>query len=349
MKLTPIETKGCANLYRHPKTGIIYFQAYRKGKGQIEKSTRTRDLNEAKGIADGYRLEFLGVSKIKRGKSMCGELFPPWIERKSVSLRKSSIENANSSWSNLKPYVENMLPEEITAAWWEKVYIPGKREMAPNRKFFNDRKWLGMFLLALTEDGTLAKTPKLLIVDPPVAAGKVYSDEEIKGLLEHATGELYLQTLMAFTMGMRKGEIMGMKLGRIDFDKRTMHLRSQDTKTKKARTFGISAAVWECIEALQHEYGPDAPLFQSPRGQNKAQGSRGNHRSWGKCRLNAGIFGRFHDLRHTFLTKAFKQSTNPALICNYAGLSLEEAERTYLHFTPDDTRVVSTLVRFELS
>lgn len=52
MKLDPVTGKGCENLYRHPKTGVIYFRVYRKGKGRIERSTRTTVLSQAKIVAD---------------------------------------------------------------------------------------------------------------------------------------------------------------------------------------------------------------------------------------------------------------------------------------------------------
>lgn len=357
MKLVPIEAKGCDNLYRNPKTQIIYFKIFRKDRGEFHRSTRTHVLAEARMIADDFRKEFLGISRIKKGRKLCGELFDPWIERKAIKARPSTISSIKLSWSHLRPFIENMLPEDITAEWWESVYVPEKRKPTVSnsgktidnsgRKFFNDRKWLSMFLIQLKRDGVLEKIPTLIDVDPPRAPGKVYSDDEVASLLQNAGVDLKLQILMGVTMGMRIGEIMGMTLDRIDFEKRTMHLRAQDTKTKKPRTFGISEPVWEMIEALELEYGPGAPLFANPEASDRPQGRQGNKTAWTTCKRLAEVTGRFHWLRHSFLTRAFKQSTNPALICHYAGLSLEEAERTYLHFTPEDTRVVSTLVRFD--
>jgi len=102
-----------------------------------------------------------------------------------------------------------------------------------------------------------------------------------------------------------------------------------------------------CLELLVERYNKrkGSVVFASPGNPDKCQQNNGNKRIWASCKRLAGIPKeyRFHWLRHTFLTNAFKQSVNPALICEYAGLSLEEAQRTYLHFSVDDTRVVSTL------
>lgn len=58
-------------------------------------------------------------------------------------------------------------------------------------------------------------------------------------------------------------------------------------------------------------------------------------------------FAQNDDLRHTFLTKAFKApGANAALICTYAGLTLEVAQEVYLHLNENDTAAVAELVTY---
>lgn len=346
MKLNPIKGKGCENLFRHPESQIIYLRVSRKGKGRIEWSTGTTVLSQAKITADEYRLEFFGEGTIKRGRKLCGELFPEFIDQKRIKS-PATVYSIENSWKHLEPYIGRMLPEEIDEKWWEAVYIPQKRrETTQDRKFFNDRKWLAMFLLSLKRLGVIKKTPELINPDPERAAGKVFTDEEVAALLANADADLSLQILMAVTMGMRKGEIMGLSWDRIDMRKRTITLRAEDTKIRKARKFGISDVVYE---RLKERAGKGQVwLFPSPVDPTQRQRSDGNKSAWETCRDRSGVTGRFHDLRHTFLTVAFKTSTNPALICHYAGLSLEEAQRTYLHLTEEDTRQVANLMGVEI-
>lgn len=344
MKLDPIKSKGCENLFRHPKTGLIYFKVFRKDKGRIERSTRTTVLAQAKVIADKYRLEFFGEGKINRGRILCGELFPEWINQKRIKA-PNTVASIENSWKHLEPFIKNMLPEEIDEKWWEGHYIPSKRnETHRERRFFNDRKWLAMFLISLKRAGVITKTPELVNPDPESEVGKVFSDEEVESLLTHAEPDLRLQILMAVSMGMRKGEIMGLSWDRIDLKRKVITLRIEDTKIRKGRKFGISEEVFAILSARPKS---GRWLFPSPKDPSVRQASNGNKSAWETCRDRAGAYGRFHDLRHTFLTKAFKSTTNPALICHFAGLSLDEAQRTYLHFTEEDTRLVASIVKFK--
>lgn len=344
MKREPIKGRGSENLYRDPRTEIIYYRQYKKGKGRIDRSTGTTKLAEAKRKADEFRLEFLGMTLVNRGSKLAGELWDEWVSRKRATTAKNTVASIEQSGKHLHPYIDSLLPDEITESWWEGTYIPQKRaETTAGRKFFNDRKWLSMFLHTLHREGVIAKVPRLIDPDPARAKGRAYTDDEIAKLLKHAGPDLRLQILMAVTMGMRLGEIMDLTWDRIDLERNTIHLRAEDTKIRKARTFGIS----DPVRALLLQRQCSGPLFPSLADQTRPQGRMGNKSAWAGCKQRAKVSGRFHWLRHTFLTRAFKTATNPALICEYAGLSLEEAQRVYLHLTHEDTRVVSDLVRFE--
>jgi len=344
MKLISIPGKANANLYRHPTTGIIYVRMYKEGKGRLEKSTGTDKLSDARIIADDLKFKFLGKKNPRQGQSLCGELFEEFIEQKSIKSQ-GTINSIRASWKHLKPYIEGMLPEEINEVWWEKIYIPKKRiETHKNRKFFNDHKWLRMFLLSLQRQGVIERRPNLVNPDPERDAGRVYSDKEIERLLAHADGDLKLQIKMAYTMGMRWGEILGLTFDRIDVLRGTIKLRAEDTKIRKQRIFAISDSVRD--ELVERKKISESlylfPMKDDPTRPRKRDGMK---TQWENCKKNAGVTGRFHFLRHTFLTKAFKSpGANPALICHYAGLSLEEAQKTYLHFTVEDTRAVASIV-----
>jgi integrase len=338
MKLISVDGKGNENLYRHPKTNIIYYRQYKSGKGRIERSTGTTNLNDARKIADRFRLELLGSTKAFFSRRLCGDLFPEFIKQKEI-LAFKTVQSIKLSWQHLKPFIKEMLPEEITPKWWEGVYIPEKRAMTKrSRKFFNDRKWLMMFLHSLKREGLLEKTPELINPDPERKAGKVYSDDEMQRLLANASGNLKLQILMASTMGMRKSEILGLAWERVDLKKRVIHLRAEDTKIRKARSFAISEPVLALLEQMDSSTSPY--VFPSRVDANRASKDQIN-KNWQALKKSLNIKGRFHDLRHTFLTHAFKTTTNPALICFYAGLSLEEAQKTYLHFSVEDARCVA--------
>lgn len=348
MKLTPIRNKP--NLYRHPKTGVIYFRMYRSGLGECERSTGEKTLSEAIKKADKIRADFLGEKYTDKEKQkirhVVEDLWPEFL-----GIQKNKSENTYASVEvqgrlHILPFFGDKFPHEITEGLWEQ-YVAKNQQDTPGRKLFNDWKYLRMFLNYLTRTDRLQKVPKFRNPDPERKKGKVYSDEELERLLDAASPSLRLQILMAVTMGMRKSEILLMSWDRVDLDRKLIHLRSEDTKIRKARSFGMSEQVYSSLTSNSHENGSDY-VFPSPVDQSKPIGRDGNKTAWSACKRRARVSGRFHDLRHTFLTKAFKTPINTALICEYAGLSLEEAQRTYLHFTAEDTRAVASLVEVKI-
>jgi len=67
MKFIKLTGPGNENLYRSPVTGVIYFRIYRKKIGQVDRSTKTTKIPEARRIAESFRAEILGQKK-RRGR-----------------------------------------------------------------------------------------------------------------------------------------------------------------------------------------------------------------------------------------------------------------------------------------
>lgn len=347
MTLEKITARGAENLYREAKTKIIYFRQYKKGRGEIKISTRTTMLEQAKEFRDALNLEGLPKKKTKLRASAL-ELFDKWIlEKETLGKSQATLTSIKSSRNHLAPFLEYMMPDEITDDWWASDYIPKVRlNTSPNRKFFNDKKWLTSFTKDLHARKLIAARPVLKNPDPPRDAGKVFTDEEISLLINFAQNEdLKLAIQMAATMGMRRGEIFGLRADRVHSDA-TIYLKPEDTKTRKARAFKISETCWPALK-YRAQTG-SRWIFPSKADPSRPLHKDGYMTAWRNLKAMTGVTGRFHFLRHTFLTKAFKAAgANPALICNYAGLSLEVAEKVYLHLTPDDTKGVTGLVIYE--
>lgn len=358
MKLQKIRSHGCDGLYRDAVTKIIYFRKFRKGRGELKKSLRTLDIEEAKRARDKL-LELMNASAarvkaLKKQAKTALELFDAWIARKEDQNKSAAtMTSIRASRNHLKPYLEALLPDEITDEWWETIFIRETRNRLRadgtrvQRKFFNDRKWLLGFSKQLQDDGIISKLPKLINPDPRESVGKVYSDTEVSDLLNFAQNDdLYLAILMAATMGMRRGEIFGLKVDRLDPENGLIRLRREDTKTRRARAFSISAATLPYL--IKRTQSGSPWIFPSSENKRKSLHKDGFYTAWNNLKTMCGIKGRFHDFRHTFLTKAFKApGANAAQICAYAGVSLEEAERTYLHLTEEDSRAVGELVKYE--
>lgn len=343
MKFIKISGAANYNLVRPVGKDVIWVRFFRKGKGRLERSLKTNAISQARINRDIEIAKFLGTKASFQSKmSLVEDKFPEFLELKKIKS-KGTYDSMKNQWENhLKAYFGGMLLDEVTNTEWLK-YVAQKRISQPNRKFFNDRKYLSMFIHWLHRDGVIEKLVKLDDVDPEIKAGKVFTDDEIAELFKYAGDDLHLQIMMALTMGMRVGEILSLEWSQINWNDRSIYLPAEKTKIRKERTFGLSSATAKIL-LKRHSKHISEWVFPSPTDPSKSVGKGGNKTAWRACKKLAGVEGRFHDLRHTFLTRAFKKSVNPALICHYAGLSLEEAQKTYLHFTHEDTRMVSELV-----
>lgn len=367
MKLEPVTGRGCEYLKRHPESGIYYFRRYTKETGEITLSLKTKDLVEAKRKRD----ELLGkASRTKhraRQNKTALERLDSWIERKrSMNKSAATMTSIGSSRNFFEKYLAEMMPDDITAEWWEGVFVPEtkflrfksildpvtkersrlEKKRTKPRKFFNDRKWLISFLEQCFEDRLIQKVPKLIDPDPEQDPGKVYTDEEIVLLLGNAQSEdLVLAISMALTMGMRRLEIFRLKSDRVDAAAGMIRLKAEDTKTRKARSFALSPM---CREAILERAKAGPWVFPGKSGPSSPVHKDGYMNSWKALKTLVGVEGRFHYLRHTFLTKAFRApGSNAALICHYAGLSLEVAQKVYLHFDDNDSKQVAGLVTYD--
>jgi integrase len=367
LKFHSVSGRGCEYLKKH-SSGIYYFRRYTKETGEITKSLDTRDLAEAKKRRD----QILGTANRSKARGRQNktalERFDSWVERKRATNKSSgTITSILSSRNFFEKYLGEMMPSDVTAEWWEEVFIPEtkflrfksvldpvtkvrrrtEKKRTKPRKFYNDRKWMVSYLEQCLEDGLIPRVPKLIDPDPPRDPGKVYSDEEVELLLNMAqTEDLHLAILMAVTMGMRRGEIFGLQSNRVDSKAGVIRLKAEDTKIRKPRDFVISPA---CREAVLARAKAGPWVFPGKSGPSRPVHKDGYMSAWKSLKRITGVEGRFHFLRHTFLTKAFRTpGANAALICHYAGLSLEVAQKVYLHFDDEDSKQVAGLVSYDL-
>lgn len=142
--------------------------------------------------------------------------------------------------------------------------------------------------------------------------------------------------------GMRPGEVRLLKKDRVMIvgDRAIIRLQKGDTKTRQARPVPVRHKL--ALEILKVRMGGASP-FVFPSKSTPAQAIGNSLKGWHALLERADIKAEYtpHDLRHTYLSDMFRNSNNPALICFTCGLSLEEAQKTYLHFTEEDAMLVS--------
>lgn len=134
---------------------------------------------------------------------------------------------------------------------------------------------------------------------------RVAPDEETK-LLGAANALLKALIIAALDTGMRRGELLSLRFGDVDFERQVIHVRAENAKSKRARSVPISTirlkAVleWLRIDAAGQQKPDGAPVFSNRVGEPV----RDFRTAWIMARDAAGASNLwFHDLRGEYASR----------------------------------------------
>jgi integrase len=130
--------------------------------------------------------------------------------------------------------------------------------------------------------------------------------EEEERLLAAANPLVNMLTVAALDTGMRKGELLKLRFGDIDWKEQVIHVRPENAKSKKGRVVPIgttrlrSLLDWLRMDANKKPKPDDVPVFS--RGDDEALKSF--RTAWELAREKANLPDlRFHDLRSEYASR----------------------------------------------
>lgn len=164
--------------------------------------------------------------------------------------------------------------------------------------------------------------------------GRVYTDAELLRIYSCTHGTLLVQFVLSFECFMRLREVLYLTWDRVDLDKKFITLRKQDVKTGSRTGMGrfipLSDFAYNLLVKMKY-ISTSIYVFPNPAGTGP---QHSNKKAWSTVKRHAKISGRarWHDIRHTALTKAaLEKMVSPTRLCKVAGLSIRTLERVYLH------------------
>ena len=172
----------------------------------------------------------------------------------------------------------------------------------------------------------------------------VLSDEEEGRLLKAAEASkarhLMPIVVLALATAMRKDEILGLTWDMVDLRKATNSLPGSNTKNKRVKNIPINADADQVLlkqSARKHESSPY--VFPGRAGQKMHDFKT----AWVCAKKRAGIPARcrFHDLRHTAVSRMVMRGIDPVTIGRLAGWTDSSAPimiRRYAHLSGDHLR-----------
>ncbi|MFE0653812.1 tyrosine-type recombinase/integrase [Streptomyces sp. NPDC059534] len=202
------------------------------------------------------------------------------------------------------------------------------------------------------------------LVEPPRAKQREirpWTLEETLKFLEAARGEsLYAAFVLAIAMGLRRGELVGLRWSDLDLENRVLHVRQQtqrrrgklyqdDPKSRRRRVIPLPALCiaplrWhrlkqrEMFAATGVTWSEDGPVFATRNGRTVEP--RNVYRAFTRVAADAGLrVVRLHDARHGCATLLTAAGVAPRVIMEILGHSqISITMEVYTHVVDDTKR-----------
>ncbi|MDR3736184.1 MAG: tyrosine-type recombinase/integrase [Acidobacteriaceae bacterium] len=292
--------RGTGSLYQRNGSEVWWIKYHRNGKPYRE-STQTTDKRRATRIL-ALRLAEINTGTFVGPRSeriTVAELAEDFLRDYRINGRKS-IDDVDARWRlHIGPFFEQLRTAQVTSELVAKYVDMRQSEGAQNATINREMAALKrMFRL-----GMYATPPKVLHLPK---FPKLMEDNVRKGFLEDAqysklidaNSELWFRALveMGRTYGWRISELLGLHVGQIDLEARTIRLDPGTTKNRDGREVTMTGPVHALLSECVTGKPPEDAVFTWPDGR-PVKDFRG---AWANATKAAGVPGLlFHDLRRT--------------------------------------------------
>lgn len=193
---------------------------------------------------------------------------------------------------------------------------------------------------------------------------KAFTEEEITKMLTAAKARrspsIYPALMLALHAGMRDAEIRGLQWGRVDLVRKIVTVGDSKTEAGEGRTIPLNedilAALVDHAKWFLKRFGETRPQwFVFPAGKpqptDPTKAPTSFKTVWARVRKDAGVEGRWHDARHTFITGlAESGEASDGTIRELAGHTSAQMLKHYSHIGMEaKRRAVKALTKQSIS
>ncbi len=353
--------KQLVRLWKRPSrdgTSFVFVLDYKDEQGKRRQvSLGHADRQKAQRQRDQKERELrMGIQT--PGRMKLRALLEDYLERTRTQIESSTADSAAYRMKDFIAANGNLYADEVTYRHCElcQQYCID-RGLSPASVNSHIKMLRRIFSLAVRR-GQLEKNPfdGFPLMKVPKRQLRLFSEEEVHRLLRAATNPVWkARILLAKTAGLRRGEILNLTTGDIDFAKaRVIVQPKMDSaftwrwmvKDKERRELPLIDELARLLISIQEALPEGQPyLLLSPQryaslmklkqqGQLKDRVARcpdnNFRRNWGViCRRAAVPEGKFHDLRATCITEWMEQGMMPHEVQRLAGHSSIETTMTY--------------------
>ncbi len=303
-------------------------------KGVTSKAEAEAILHET--LAKLRKQEYFGIREPE--EILFEDFLKKYLELSQSTKRPSSYRRDQTNAKNALNFFRGYYLREIQSNDIE-IYLARRKEKVSTATRNRELAFLKHLFRKATEWGYLRVNPAQnirFLKEPP---GRVrYLDEREREALEKAlvSAPIHLQIIVtiAFSTGMRLGEILSLRWRDIDFKAKLIHVR--DSKTHRARRLPITQKVREAL-LLAKKHLPinlqEDWIFLNPETGRPIKCIK---TAWRTLLKRAGIKNlRFHDLRHDFASRLVMKGIDLRTVQEILGHRTLNMVQRYSHLSPE--------------
>jgi integrase len=222
---------------------------------------------------------------------------------------KKSYKCDLSLLKNLMPYFGDLCLDEISSYHLVEYRKQRMQEKGANRKTFvapsTVNRELGILrnmLRLASEWYDLELKPLKFEMAKEEQKERIFSESEIRRLIDNSDIPLRYIIMVAINTGMRKSEILNLEWDQVNLEGGFITVVAQKSKTRRIRRIPLNHSMSELFYRPNLSRNGNQYVFENPKtGKPIVDFKRG----WESLLKRLGIKGtRFHDLRHSFATYA---------------------------------------------
>ncbi|HUN55782.1 MAG TPA: site-specific integrase [Smithella sp.] len=325
------------------KRDSVWWMSFSHNGKQIRRSTETEDKKLAIRIFDKLKGE---IAEGKWFEKLPGEnytfeaLMDKYMKEYSAVNKKPSSHIRDKSLNNhlQKSFGQLYLPE-ITSRLIAEYKIKRRNEGACSRTVNYELSLMNhAFNMAIREWELIESNPVSKVKKERVRniIERWLSVDEEKKLLLASPRWLQVIIIFAINTGLRRGEILSLKLSQIDFNRRTLIIYEQ--KNGAIDTLPLNQKAMGILEDRRRNKLPDCDLaFPSQNGTRILD--RNLFRGFNAALKRAQIENfRFHDLRHTFATRLVQTGVGIYEVQKLGRWKNASMVMRYAHHNPESLR-----------
>jgi len=267
-----------------------------------------------------------------------------WMESRAHAVAKNTLSEARRCMKHLIPtfgprLICDIAPDDL-AAYQRRCLQSGAQGRTVNLELGELRKVLK------ANDAWLRFVYKYRALRERKTVGKALAPDQERALLAAAAksdSACYTATVLALNSTMRSQEIKSLRWEQIDFVRRELVVGESKTDAGAGRLIPLNPTVFEAlVRWAGRRPSADPRHFVFPWCENRkvdpTRPTKGWRTAWRNALKQAGFKCRFHDLRHTTITKLAEGQASDQTIMSIAGYVSKQMMERYSHIRTEAKR-----------